>query len=184
MEWDSNSDFIITNSHKSLCSFVPQFPLWEWSVFLDEFCLYKMTLLVAIKGGGRESLASNPHLITAAGVFPSWALGKLKQTRNREEVFTEAARSSLLCTYILFFFFYLFLMEAQASISPSKSVWLLFCDHSATRNHQLFFHEWGPQWAPLQPQRWLRSLLHLLYLTLTFLFSDHFLNSRNSEVVV
>lgn len=106
MELDSNSDFIITNSHKLLCSFVPQFPLWEWSVFLDEFCLYKKTLLVAIKGGGRETLASNSHLITAAGVFPSWALGKLKQTKNREEVFTEAARSSFLCTYILFLTFF------------------------------------------------------------------------------
>lgn len=183
MELDSNPDFIITNSHKLLCSFVPQFPLWEWSVFLDEFCLYKKTLLVAIKGSGRETLASNPHLITAAGVFPSWALGKLKQTRNREEVLLRLLKAAFFA-HIYIYFFYLFWMEAQASISPSKSVWLLFCSHSATRNHQLFFHEWGPQWAPLQPQWLLRSLLHLLYLTLTFLFSDHFLNSRNSEVVL
>lgn len=181
MELDSNSNFIITNSHKLLCSFVPQFPLWEWSVFLDELCLYKKTLLVAIKGGGRETLASNPHLITAAGVFPSWALGKLKQTRNREEVFTEAAQSSFLCTYILFFTFFGW---RHRPVFPLLSLSGFSCTHSATRNHQLFFHEWGPQWAPLQPQRLLRSLLHLLYLTLTFLFSDHFLNSRNSEVVL
>lgn len=161
---------------------MPHLSLWEGSVFLDECCLYKKTSLIAIKGVRRETLASSPHLITTmAGVFPSWALRKLKQTRNREAVLLRVLEAAF---FAHIYSFYLFWMEAQATISPSKSAWLLCCSHSAPRNHQLSFNEWGPSEPPLQPQRLLRSLLHLLYLTLTFLFSDHFLNSRNSEVVL